>query len=120
MWITGADSQTLCEQVILRALDRESIPEYKPTRPRTAFYPRTAWFKRGKVTAELQRMIADAEARGGTANDVDSIYLQGDEAILEHEKRNGYDKEFGESGVVAQQSSNNTAYFPPTKRQVLV
>lgn len=106
--------------MILRALGRKSIPEYKPTRPRTAFYPRTAWFKREKVTAELQRMIADAEAKGGSAKDVDSIYLRGQEAILEHERRNGYDKEFGESGVVANQGSNNAAYFPPSNRQVLV
>lgn len=65
-------------------------------------------------------MIADAEAKGGSAKDVDSIYLRGEEAILEHERRNGYDKEFGEAGVVAQQSKNAAAYFPPTKRQILV
>lgn len=65
-------------------------------------------------------MIADAEAKGGSAKDVDSIYLQGEEAILEHERRNGYDKAFGESGVVAQQSSNAASYFPPSNRQILV
>lgn len=65
-------------------------------------------------------MIADAESNGRSAQDVDSIYLRGDEAILEHERQNGYDKEFGESGVVAQQSSNAASYFPPTKRQKLV
>lgn len=92
--------QTLCEQVILRALDRTSIPEYKPTRPRLAHYPRTAYFKRARITEELQRMIAAAEAKGFSKDDVDSVYLNGEAAILEHEKRNGYDKEYGPHGVI--------------------
>jgi hypothetical protein len=65
-------------------------------------------------------MIAAAEAEGGSAADVDSVYLRGEEAILEHERRNGYDKEFGESGVSQTQSSGNVPYHPPTKRQILV
>lgn len=104
--------------MVLRALERESIPEYKATRPRTAFYPRTAWFKREKVSDELRRMIADAEARGGSAKDVDSVYLRGEQAIAEHERRNGYDKDFGEHGVSQTQSSGSDAYHPPVKRQI--
>lgn len=65
-------------------------------------------------------MIAAAEAKGGSAADVDSVYLRGEEAILEHERRNGLDKEFGESGVAENQSTNKIAYHPPTKRQVFV
>lgn len=110
---------TLCEQVILRGLGRESIPEYIPTRERLAFYPRTAWFKRERVTAELQRMIADAEAKGGSAADVDSIYLRGEEAIAEHEARNGYDKEIGPTGVVS--SLNDDHHEKPEgKRHVIL
>lgn len=93
--------QTLCEQVILRALNRTSIPEYTPTRPRLSYYPRTAFFKRERVAAELERLIAHAEANGGSAADVDSVYLRGPEAVAEHERRNGYDKAFGPNGVLS-------------------
>lgn len=65
-------------------------------------------------------MIAAAEAKGGSAADVDSVYLRGEEAIMEHERRNGYDKEFGEGGVSQTQSSNKIIYIPPTKKQVFV
>ncbi|KAI5479741.1 hypothetical protein MNV49_003002 [Pseudohyphozyma bogoriensis] len=86
---------TLCEQVILNALGRTSIPEYAPTRSREVYYPWTANFKRARVQEELQRMLADAEARGLGPDAVDSVYLKGEEAIKEHERRNGYDKEQG-------------------------
>lgn len=45
-------------------------------------------------------MIAHAKSKGGSERDVDSIYLKGEEAILEHERRNGYDKSVGPNGVV--------------------
>ncbi|ORY34298.1 hypothetical protein BCR39DRAFT_517536 [Naematelia encephala] len=102
---------SLCEQVILRALGRESIPEYKPTRERLAFYPRTAFFKREKVTPELQRMLADAERKGLPPSSVDSVYLKGEKAIEEHERRNGYDKAFGPNGV-AQTMKDDAPYVP--------
>jgi hypothetical protein len=111
---------TLCEQVILRALGRDSIPEYKPTRERLSFYPRTAFYKREKVRDELKRMIEHAESQGGSAADVDSVYLRGEEAILEHEKRNGYDKAFGPTGVAAQEKDQRPTYIPPAPRHVLV
>ncbi|ORX40215.1 hypothetical protein BD324DRAFT_616889 [Kockovaella imperatae] len=110
---------TLAEQVILRALDRTSIPEYKPTRERLATYPRTAYFKREKVKEELVRMIKDAESKGKSAKDVDSVYLRGEEAILEHERRNGYDKPWGPHGV-QRHMKDNEEWVPTSTRHVLV
>jgi hypothetical protein len=95
------EDYTLCEQVILRALNRTSIPEYKPTRPRLAHYPRTAFFKRARVGEELERMVAEARREGLGPEAVDSVYLKGEEAIREHERRNGYDREVGPGGVLA-------------------
>ncbi len=93
-------------------MGRTSIPEYKPTRERLSFYPRTAYFKREKVHDELKLMLAS----GGP---VDSIYLNGEDAILEHERRNGYDKAWGPSGV--QTEMTKEAYFvPPGTRHVVV
>lgn len=37
-------------------------------------------------------MLAHAASQGLGPESVDSIYLQGDEALEEHMKRNGYDK----------------------------
>lgn len=112
--------QTLCEQVILRALGRDSVPEYKPTRERLTFYPRTAYYKREKVRDELDRMIADAKAKGLGPESVDSIYLRGEEAVREHERRNGYDKAWGPTGVAAQERNQTPAFVPNAARHVLV
>lgn len=64
-------------------------------------------------------MIADAEAKGGSATDVDSIYLRGEEAILEHERRNGYDKEIGDSGVSAG-NGGKVLLHPNIRKHVVV
>lgn len=45
-------------------------------------------------------MIKAAEAQGLGKESVDSIYLKGEEAIAEHEKRNGYDKAYPPTGVI--------------------
>ncbi|KAJ7105843.1 hypothetical protein C8R44DRAFT_745498 [Mycena epipterygia] len=90
---------TLCEQVILRALGRDSVPEFKPTRPREVYFPRTFTFKRARVQEELDRLVATAKAKGLPADSVDSIYLRGEEFIKEHEKRNGYDRPHGPGGL---------------------
>lgn len=111
---------TLCEQVILRNLGRDSVPEYKPTRERLAFYPRTAFFKREMVKDELQRMVAHAEAQGLPASSVDSVYLKGEEAIREHERRNGYDKAWGPTGVAVTMRDDAVNYMPEQKKHVLV
>jgi len=95
---------TLCEQVILRHMGRESIPEYKPTRERITMYPRHSYYKRARIPAELQRMIAAAKKKGLGPESVDSIYLQGEAAIKEHEHRNGYDVPFGPAGVALSQT----------------
>lgn len=113
------EEYTLCEQVILRAMGRTSIPEYQITRPRLASYPRTAFFKRERVHDELERMLADAKAKGLGPDAVDSIYLKGEEAILEHERRNGYDKPWGPNGVQVD-FYNDYTYVPPSNRHVLV
>lgn len=69
-----------------------------PGRPR--YYPRTATFKTARVQAELQRMLKHAEDQGLPRETVDSVYLQGDEAIKAHLKRNGYDKTHGPAPIV--------------------
>ena len=64
-------------------------------------------------------MIRAAEAKGLTADSVDSVYLRGDEAILEHERRNGYDKSYSEYGV-QEIGTNGLQDAFPNSRQVLV
>jgi hypothetical protein len=64
-------------------------------------------------------MIKAAEAKGLSADSVDSVYLKGEEAILEHERRNGYDKAYSPHGVQENSASGLTTVFPKTK-QVLV
>ncbi|GMK55989.1 hypothetical protein CspeluHIS016_0210450 [Cutaneotrichosporon spelunceum] len=108
---------SLCEQVILRALNRTSIPEYTPTRPRLSFYPRTAYFKREKIRAELARLLADASVRGQPGA-VDSVYLRGEAAIAEHERRNGYDKAWGPTGVAT--GLQDDVHVPSAQRHVVV
>ena len=95
--------QTLCEQVILRALGRQSISEWRPTRERLAHYPRTAYFKRARIEQELDRLAEQAKVSGQS---VDSIYLKDEAAILEHEKRNGYNLDYGPNGVMSSQQEN--------------
>lgn len=63
-------------------------------------------------------MIAHAKAQGGSEADVDSVYLKGEEAILEHEKRNGYDKGFGPNGVLSSYGyDGRQAYIPTEAKQ---
>jgi chorismate mutase len=112
--------KTLCEQVILRALNRNCIPEYKPTRPRLAHYPRTAYFKRARITEELQRLIAAAKEEGLSPESVDSIYLKGEDAIAEHERRNGYDKAYGPGGVIQWKEGGKLEDISTVARQVFV
>lgn len=94
-------------------MGRTSIPEYQPTRPRLAFYPRTAYFKRARVDEELKRMIA---AAGGRDN-VDSVYLRGEEALAEHERRNGYNLAFGPGGVALTMADQFEKVFPTEEKQ---
>ncbi|KAK3681998.1 hypothetical protein LTR37_020676 [Vermiconidia calcicola] len=96
---------SLLEQVILRGLGRDSVPEFKPTRERKTWYPRNAGFKRAYATAELERMIAAAKAQGLDESSVDSLYLRrGTKEFEDFEKRNGFDKEVnGESGLLMEQ-----------------
>ena len=110
-------SQSLAEQVILRAMNRTSIPEYKAERERITFYPRTAYFKRERIREELERMIRHSNETG---EPVDSVYLRGEEAVLEHERRNGYDKAWGPNGVAATAGDQAVAYVPDGARHVLV
>ncbi|KDR66402.1 hypothetical protein GALMADRAFT_106528 [Galerina marginata CBS 339.88] len=98
---------TLCEQVILRALGRESVPEYKPTRERKRYHPRTAPFKRVRVEPELKRMLEYAKAHGLPQDSVDSVYLRGEEEIRLHEQRNGYDQPHGPGPI----AYSNKDYF---------
>jgi hypothetical protein len=63
-------------------------------------------------------MISAAKLKGLGENSVDSVYLKGEEAILEHEKRNGYDKAFGRNGV--ERWMGDKEMVVPTGRHVLV
>lgn len=110
----------MCEQVILRALKRTSIPEYKPTRPRLAHYPRTAYFKRARIAEEIERMKRFAEENGQSADSVDSVYLMGEEAISEHEKRNGYDQAYGPGGVIQWETGGELQDVIPSSKQIIV
>ena len=91
--------QTLVEQVILHHMGRESIPEYKPTRPRISYYPREQFTKRARIKDELQRMEQWAIQQGRSPESVRSIYQGTPEQILEHESRHGYDKPWGPNAV---------------------
>jgi hypothetical protein len=96
--ITDLYLQSLLEQVILRNLGRESLPEWQPTRERMSWYPRNAGFKRAKAEGELQRMIAAAKAKGLDESSVDSVYLRrGTKEFEEFERRNGFDKPVNEA-----------------------
>ncbi|EJU05252.1 hypothetical protein DACRYDRAFT_46009 [Dacryopinax primogenitus] len=82
---------SLVEQLILDRLGRTSLPEWHITAPRRTFYPRNYTVRASRVPEELERMIAAARAKGLGPESVDSIYLKGEEAIREHERRNGFD-----------------------------
>jgi len=90
---------TLVEQVILHHMGRDSIPEYKATRPRLSYYPREGFCKRARVGEELERMIEEAKRNNMPPESVGSIYQGTPEEIAEHERRNGYDKDWGPNGV---------------------
>jgi hypothetical protein len=98
----------------LRGLGRDSVPEFKPTRERKFWYPRNAGFKRAKAEDELKRMIAAAKAKGLDESSVDSIYSRrGTKEFEEFERRNGFDKEVGESGLLMVQ--HGVSVFQQTK-----
>ncbi len=65
-------------------------------------------------------MIKAAEANGLGPESIDSIYLKGPEAVLEHEKRNGYDKEFGPGGVIRRTADGSSQNVIPETRQVVI
>ena len=67
------------------------MPEWKPTRERGHWYPRNIVFKQNKVPEELKKLIAHAEANGGSKEDVDSIYLQGEKVMRDFHRTNGFD-----------------------------
>ncbi|KAJ0331700.1 hypothetical protein COL5a_002367 [Colletotrichum fioriniae] len=73
--IEAKKGDTLAEQAILRALDRESVPEFKPTRERKFWYPRKFCFKEKRIEDELKAMKAAAAAEGLDVSKVDSIWL---------------------------------------------
>jgi hypothetical protein len=98
-------TQTLCEQVILRGLGRDSVPEWKPKRERKFWFPRNSGFKLAYAEAELKRMIAAAKAKGLPESSVDSIYLKGTKEWDEYERRNGYDLPLNPAGNVMEQHS---------------
>ena len=97
--------QSLLEQVILNGLSRPSgIPEWSPTRPRAAWYPRNAGFKRAYADLELARLIAHYKAQGLSEADVDSIYQkQGTKEWREYEERNGFSLEVNPNGNLMEQ-----------------
>jgi hypothetical protein len=51
-------------------------------------------------------MVEHAVANGLDVSSIDSVYLQGEEALREHERRNGYDLEYGPNGVMSAQQEN--------------
>ena len=63
-------------------------------------------------------MLAAAAARGERPESVDSVYLRGEEAIKEHERRNGYDKEWGVNGV-QRMAGDGAVYVPEGRGQAV-
>lgn len=59
------------------------------------------------------------EAAGGDADKVDSVYLRGEAALREHERRNGYDRPVGANGV-QQRAGADGVFVPEGGRQVFV
>jgi hypothetical protein len=53
------------------------------------WYPRNWTFKEKKIRDELDAMIAVAKAKGLDERDVDSIWLQGEQARKDFDRRNG-------------------------------
>jgi hypothetical protein len=53
------------------------------------WYPRNWTFKEKKITDELDAMIAAAKAKGLGESAVDSIWLQGEQASTDFDRRNG-------------------------------
>ncbi|KZT51166.1 hypothetical protein CALCODRAFT_443460 [Calocera cornea HHB12733] len=87
---------SLVEQAILDRLGKPNgLPEWHITAPRRFFYPRNYTFKVARVQEELERMIAHAKSQGLGPESVDSIYLRGDDAIKEHQRRNGFNLPHG-------------------------
>ena len=64
-------------------------------------------------------MIKDARSRGLGMEAVDSVYLQGEQALLEHERRNGYDKAWGPHGV-QRSMSDQVNFIPKTSHHVVL
>lgn len=75
--------------MILRNLERDSVPEFSISRERKFWYTRNITFKLNKVTIELERMIALAKAKGLDESVVDSFYLHGEEALENFKRTNG-------------------------------
>jgi hypothetical protein len=53
------------------------------------WYPRNWTFKEEKIRDELNAMIAAAKAKGLDEKAVDSIWLKGDQARKDFDRRNG-------------------------------
>ncbi|RSH89876.1 hypothetical protein EHS25_001862 [Saitozyma podzolica] len=90
---------SLVEQAILERLGRKSLPEWKITRERANYHPRTDGFRRARVREELDNLVAAAKAKGLDESYVDSIHLRGEAAIREHERRHAYDLPLGPHGL---------------------
>jgi hypothetical protein len=67
--------QSLNEQLVLRKLSVNSLPNWHITGPRARYPPRTQAAKMAKVSAELERMLAHAAKTG---DQVDSVHLSGE------------------------------------------
>jgi len=94
----------LIEQVILRGLGRESVPEWKPTREPAYWFPRNSGFKLAYAEIELQRMVDAAKAKGLPESSVNSLYQkQGTPEWDAYIKRNGYDLPINPKGNLMEQ-----------------
>jgi hypothetical protein len=54
---------------------------------------------KGKCLIPRIEEVAEAKQRGLGPDSVDSVYLKGEDALTEHEWRNGYDKAAGPGGL---------------------
>ncbi|KZO99822.1 hypothetical protein CALVIDRAFT_525340 [Calocera viscosa TUFC12733] len=87
---------SLVEKVILRALGKERLPDWKNTRERKEWYPRNYICKGSRIPLERERMIAAKVAEGGREEDVDSIHVRRDpQEVHAYMERSGLNKPYG-------------------------
>ncbi|KZO89630.1 hypothetical protein CALVIDRAFT_603528 [Calocera viscosa TUFC12733] len=94
---------SLVESVILKNLDRKSIPEAEyrdPSVPRKAYYPRNFSLRVTDLPDELDRLIAAAKAEGKDKDSIESLWLKEGEELELFQKNFGLDLPHGPNHTI--------------------